>query len=131
VTDLIRSLRVPSASGLPVYVAASVAAPFSTALHFARNNRRLGIEILVVMLALRRKLDVLVSSFRVLEDFAFVIANHDFFVVVIQDVARINRHLPAAAGSVDNELRHRVTGGVAAQALDDLDPFGNRGPQVR
>src|SRR5213592_3874699 len=127
IRDLIRSLPVRSASGLPVYVAASRAAPFSTPLRFARNDRRSRIEILVVILALRRKLDVLVSSFRVLEDFAFVIANHDFFVVVIEDVAGINWHLPTAAGSVDNELRHGVTRGVPAQALDDLDPLGDRG----
>jgi hypothetical protein len=37
--DLIRSLPVRSASDLPVYVAASRAAPFSTALRFARNDR--------------------------------------------------------------------------------------------
>jgi hypothetical protein len=36
---LIRSLPVRSASGLPVYVAAAQAAPFSTALRYARNDR--------------------------------------------------------------------------------------------
>ena len=36
--DLIRSLPVRSTSGLPVYVAASPAAPFSTTLRFARND---------------------------------------------------------------------------------------------
>jgi hypothetical protein len=38
---LIRSLPVRSASGLPVYVAASPAAPFSTALRSARNDNGL------------------------------------------------------------------------------------------
>jgi 23S rRNA (cytosine1962-C5)-methyltransferase len=37
--DLIRSLSVRSASGLPLYVAASRAAPFSTTLCSARNDR--------------------------------------------------------------------------------------------
>src|SRR5438093_10910935 len=36
--DLIRSLPVRSTSGLPVYVASSPAAPFSTSLRFARND---------------------------------------------------------------------------------------------
>jgi hypothetical protein len=36
--DLIRSLPVRSASGLPVYVVASPAALFSTALRSARND---------------------------------------------------------------------------------------------
>jgi hypothetical protein len=35
--DLIRSLAVRSASGLPVHVAASPAAPFSTSLRLTRN----------------------------------------------------------------------------------------------
>src|SRR6266481_10050970 len=39
--DLICSLPVHSASGLPVYVAASPAAPFSTPLRFARNDKLL------------------------------------------------------------------------------------------
>jgi len=37
--DLIRALPVRSTSGLPVYVAASPAAPFSTLLRFARNDK--------------------------------------------------------------------------------------------
>jgi hypothetical protein len=67
-----------------------------------------------VIFTLRGELDVLVAGFRVLEDFAFVIADHDFFVVVIKDVARINEHLPTAVGSVDYELRYCVTCGVAS-----------------
>src|SRR6266850_263064 len=39
--DLIRSLLVRSASGLPVHVAASPAAPFSTPLRSARNDKQL------------------------------------------------------------------------------------------
>jgi hypothetical protein len=65
-----------------------------------------------VVLALRCELDVPVSGLRLLEDFAFVIADHDFFIVVIKDVARINEHLPTAAASVDYELRYCVTCGV-------------------
>src|SRR5205807_1376807 len=43
----------------------------------------LGIQVLVVVLALRRELDGLVAAgLRILEDFAFVIADHDFFIVV-------------------------------------------------
>jgi hypothetical protein len=39
--DLIRSLPVRSTSGLPVYVAASPAAPFSTALRSARIDNHM------------------------------------------------------------------------------------------
>src|SRR5436309_4558978 len=102
-------------------------APFSTSL--GRNSAS-RIEILVVVLGLRSELDVRVPGLRILEDFAFIIANHDFFVVVIKDVARINRHFPTAAGGVDYELWHSVTGGVAAQPFDDLDPFRNGRAQM-
>src|SRR5262249_33381244 len=103
------------------------AAPLWT---FARNDSHLRVEILVVVFALRRELNVLVSDLRVLEDFAFVIADHDLFIVVIKNVAGINRHFAAAAGSVDYELRHGVASSVTSQALDDVDAFGNRRPQV-
>ena len=78
-----------------------------------------------MVLALRRELNVLVSGLRVLEDFAFVIADHDFFVVVIKDVTGIDWHFATATRSVDNVLRHGVTSGVTGQAFDDLDPFGD------
>src|SRR4029077_12100832 len=91
----------------------------------------LRVEILVVVLPLRRELHVLVPGFGVLEDFPFVIPDHDFFVVVIENVTGIDRHFAAAAGSIDNELGHGVTCGVAAQPLDDLDAFSNRRAQVR
>src|SRR5437016_14402052 len=85
------------------------------------NDNRLRVQIFVVVFALWRELHVLVSKLWVLEDFAFVIADDDFFVVVIKDVTGIDRHLSPAAGSVDDKLRHSITGGVTAQAFDDLD----------
>ena len=84
-----------------------------------------------MVLALRRKLDVFITALGILENFSFVIADHDFFVVVIKDVAGINWHLPAAAGGVDHILRNRIAGGVSAEAFDDLDPFRDRRAQVR
>src|SRR5205085_5915943 len=60
-------------------------------------------------LTLRRKLDGLVAAaLRILEDFSFVIANHDFFVVMIEHVTGIDRHFAAAAGSIDHVLRNGV-----------------------
>src|SRR6476659_8865407 len=85
----------------------------------ARNGNHLRVEILVVVLALRRELQILVSSLGVLEDFPFVIPDHDFFVVVVEDITGIDRNFAAAARSVDNELRHSVTCSVAAQRLND------------
>src|SRR5947207_8616121 len=78
-----------------------------------------------------RELDLLIPGFRILEDFAFVISNHDFLVVVIKNVTGIDRYLAAPAGRVDHELRHRVTGGVAAQAFDDFDALRHRSTQMR
>ncbi len=59
----------------------------------------------------------------IFENFSFVIADHDLFVVVIENVAGIDRHFAAAAGRVDYKLRHGVTSSVTAQAFDDLDSF--------
>ena len=39
-------------------------------------------------------------------------------------------NFPAAAGRIDNVLRHGVTGGMAAQAFHDLDALGNRRAEV-
>jgi hypothetical protein len=57
-----------------------------------------------MVLALRRELQVLVPGLGVLEDFPFVIPNHDFFVVVIQNVTGIDRHLPARRVSSSPEF---------------------------
>src|SRR3954471_23795275 len=88
------------------------------------NSRgALRIEVFVVVLSLGSELNVLVSALGILEDFAFVISDHDFFVVVIEDVAGIDRDFAAAAGSVDDKLRDAVAGRMAAQGFDDLDSF--------
>src|SRR4051812_10218362 len=44
------------------------------------SHSALRIEVFVMILSLRRELDVLVPTLGILEDFAFVIADHDFFV---------------------------------------------------
>ena len=76
-----------------------------------------------MVFALWRELDLFVSGFRVLEDFAFVIPDDDLLVIVIKNVAGIDRHFAAAARGVDDELRHGITSGVTAQAFDDFDSF--------
>src|SRR5216684_7713074 len=101
----------------------------STPLCGARNDteRMLRVQIFVVIFALRRELDgLLAAGLRILEDFSFVIADHDFLVVVIENVTGIDRHFAAAAGRVDHVLRNGVTGGVTTQAFDDLDSFRDR-----
>src|SRR5712671_6653692 len=103
---------------------------FARNSQIAPNDSYLRVEILVVVLALRRELEVLVPGLGVLEDFPFVIPDHDFFVVVIENVTGIDRHLAAAAGSIDDKLGNSVTRGVTAQPLDNLDAFGNRRAQV-
>ena len=39
-------------------------------------------------------------------------------------------NLAAAAGGIHDVLRHGITGGMPAQALDDLDALGHRGAEV-
>src|SRR4029078_10090345 len=65
VVVLTRSSPPARPGAFPIYVARFPPAPF----------------------ALGRELHILASSFRILEDFAFVIPNHDFFVVVEEDIA--------------------------------------------
>ena len=48
-----------------------------------------------------------------------------------QDVFGIDRHLAAAAGRVDDVLRHGVAARVTAQLLHDLDPLAHAGAQMR
>src|SRR4029078_4845437 len=93
---------------------------FLPGIQTARNSNRSGIEVLVVILALRRELQILVAGLRVLENFPLIIPDHDFFVVVIQNVTGINRHFATTARGVDDELRHRITGGMAAERLNDV-----------
>src|SRR6266480_4338273 len=63
-----------------------------------RGERRVSrIKIFIVIFALRCELDLLVSSFRILEDLAFIIPDHDLLVVVIKHVTGVDGHLAAAA----------------------------------
>src|SRR2546423_6226197 len=82
----------------------------------------LRVEILVVILSLRGELDRRVGAgLGIFEDLAFVVTDHDFFLVVIKDVTGVDRDFAAATGSVDDELGNAVAGGVATQRFDDLD----------
>jgi hypothetical protein len=65
------------------------------------------------------------------EDFVFVVPDQDHAVVAVGEVVGIDGDLAASAGSVDDELRDRITGGVAAELLDDFDAFGDAGAEVR
>ena len=47
------------------------------------------------------------------------------------DGVGLERNLPAAARGVDHVGRHRIAGGVAAEALDDLQALGNRRAKMR
>src|SRR5258707_186301 len=106
---------------VPNYLGADSAAPSTSR-----------IQIFVVIFSLRGELDGLIAAgFGIFEDFSFVITDDDFFVVVIENVAGIDRHFAAATGRVDDVLRDGVTGGMAAQSFDDLDPFRDRRAQMR
>ena len=69
-------------------------------------------------------------QFGILEDFTFVISNHDLFVVMIQNVARVDWNFTTASWGIDDELRNGVTSSVTSKTFDDFDPFGDRGPKM-
>ena len=68
---------------------------------------------------------------RVFENIALEIPQGDLAGSGIDDVIRVDWDFSAAAGTVDDELRNRVTGGVAAQAFNDRHAFRDRGAEVR
>ena len=70
------------------------------------------------------------GRFGVDELFSFVISQDGAFVVLFDDVLRVDWNLAAAAGAVDDELRDGVAGGMTAEAFDDLDSFGDSGAEV-
>jgi len=64
---------------------------------------------------------VVIARLRVRGDEAFVVAQHHLARRLRDHVIRPDRDLAAAARRIDDELRHRVAAGVAAQPFDDLD----------
>src|SRR3546814_2752415 len=54
-------------------------------------------------------------------DTAFEVAQQQVVAVAPDDVVGQQGDLAAALGRVDHVLRHGIAGGVAAQALDDID----------
>lgn len=71
------------------------------------------------------------SRIRVFEYFSLEITEGDFVRTAINDVVRIDRYFPAAAGAIDNELRDGVSGGMTAEFFDDVHAFGYGCAEVR
>lgn len=67
---------------------------------------------------------------RVVEELVLVVAEGDAAVSGIDEVVGVEWDFSAAAGAVDDELRDGVAGGVAAEAFDDGDAFGDGGAEV-
>ena len=63
-----------------------------------------------------------VGGFGILEDFALEITNDHSVCIVAEDVVGRDGHLAAAAGCIDDVLRHGIAGGVAAQLFHNLQP---------
>ena len=63
------------------------------------------------------------GQFRVFENAAFKIAEDDFFLVVVDDIARIHRDLAATSWGIDDELGNCVAAGVASEGFDDFYAF--------
>ncbi len=60
----------------------------------------------------------------------FVVPEDGAFVILFDDVLRVDGDFATTAGAVYNELGDGVAGGVTAKALDDLDAFGDAGAEV-
>src|SRR5476649_2641288 len=60
---------------------------------------------------------------RIMEALSLVVAEDHFVVGDFFNVVRIDWHLAATAGRVDDILRDRVARRVAAERADDLDAF--------
>ena len=69
-------------------------------------------------------------QFRVLENFAFVVSDDDLLVVMMRMYPGLIGTLPPAPWRIDDELRHSVTGRMAAKTFNDLNPFCHGGPKV-
>jgi hypothetical protein len=63
-------------------------------------------------------------------DLALEVAEQEVVAVAAEEVVGRERHLAAAAGQVDDEVRHGVAGRVAAQAADDLQAALDRRAEV-
>ena len=68
------------------------------------------------------------NLFRVVvnEFFTGVVADDVFFVGFGDDVIWRNRDFSAAARSINDKGRHRVTGGMSAEFFHNVYPNGNR-----
>src|SRR5438034_11638079 len=64
-----------------------------------------------------------IGGFGILENLAFIIADHDTVGVAAEDVIGIHRHFPSTAGRIDDELRHSIAGSVTTQLLHYLKPL--------
>src|SRR6516164_9903172 len=61
--------------------------------------------------------------FRIFEDFSLVVANHDLFVIMIQNVSRVDRNFASPSRRINDKLRYGVASCVSAQAFNDFDSF--------
>src|SRR4026207_1573489 len=123
-----RSLRPVSP---PVYVARLPRLHSRYGASFFQIESASRIKVLIVIFTLRRELDLFVPGFRIFEDFTFIIPDNDLLVIVIKNVAGIDRHFASASRRIDDELRHGITGGVTTQAFNDLNAFRDRSTQMR
>ena len=64
------------------------------------------------------------------EFLTLVITQERLAVVTIEDVVGVEGNLSSTAGSIDDILRYRITGGVTSKSFDDLETLFDRGPEV-
>src|ERR1035437_8832719 len=85
---------------------------------------------MLAVLAIRLVVRLVVLRLLVGRDVALVVPQHDLAIGVADQVIGHDRDLAAAAGRIHDIRRNGVAGGVAAQALHDLDALANRGAEV-
>src|SRR5262249_23024741 len=68
---------------------------------------------------------------RIAVDVPLEVAKQEIPALAADDIIRDQRDLAAAARRIDNEVRDRIAGRVAAQGLDDLDALLHRGAEMR
>src|SRR5262249_34902208 len=52
--------------------------------------------------------------FGIFEDFSFVVANHNLFMIMIQNISGVDRNFASPSWRINNELRYGVACCVAA-----------------
>src|SRR6516164_3430415 len=94
-----------------------------TSLAPRRARPASGVEQLVDWFLAGRDDLLRTALFRVFENLPFIVPDDDLFLIMIQDIARVDRYLASATRGVDHKLRNGIPGRMTAQPFDNFDAF--------